>query len=246
MQNKEEDHYSPIKEILKTLSDIWNPKKEYLDEELWVIRNFLSKEEVEYILSEINKPEHWYLTMRSPYKNILNKFLDVKPRYNEDGILVSQFDNDSEKIDMPIFHSDYGIDNRLKSVLPKYFFTTAASVQTFLSVKEEDEEMVKMSKQAKEENFSMDWHYEAPNEDFAVNRTGAFSIYLNDDFVGGELLFIHKPDIVIKPEPGMLVCVPLGENYMHKVSFVSNGDRHTLYGSCFSNSNFFTSSIEDC
>lgn len=233
--------------IFKEIYDIWNPKKEYIDKDLWVIRNFLNQEEIDWIMTEINKPEEWYTTMRSPYKNILNKFPDVVPKYNENGVLISQFDENAEKKEIPIFHSTYGIDNRLRAVLPKYFYSTAASIQTFLSVREDDLEMVNLSKKSKKENFSMDWHYERhPGSKNYEIKTGAFSVYLNDNFQGGELLFKNKPDIVISPEPGMLVNIPLTEEFTHKVSFVSGGDRHTLYGTCFSQQDHISSTIEDC
>lgn len=50
-------------------------------------------------------------------------------------------------------------------------------------------------------------------------------IYLNDDFVGGELIY-PKLDISVKPEKGMLVCHEGDEP--HFVSKVHSGERYTL------------------
>ena len=234
---------------LEHLSSIWEPKKEYIDKDLWVIRNFLSQEEIDWIMSEVNNPDNWYTTMRSPYKNILNKYLDLVPEYSEDGVLVSQFLDNPKRKKIPHFHTKDGINNRLMSVLPKKFYGTT-TVQTFLSVREDDEEMVKLCKerQAKEKDASFDWHYEATeaNEALINKLTGAFSLYLNNDFQGGELLFKHKPHIVIKAEPGMLINIPLTEEFTHKVTFVYGGDRHTLYGTSFLDPDHFKSDITNC
>lgn len=64
-------------------------EKEYIEKDLWVIRNFLSEEELEWFNKQANDPEGWYPTMRSPYGgNIRNKFLGYVPEYGEDGILI--------------------------------------------------------------------------------------------------------------------------------------------------------------
>lgn len=232
------------------LRAIWNAKKEYIDGDLWVIRNFLSQEELDWIMQEARKPEHWYITMRSLYKNIANKYLDVIPEYNEDGILVSQFYENPPMKKIPYFYDENGINNRLAVVLPEVFPGTT-TLQTFLSIREDDEEMVALAKEvgAKENNESFRYHSEAHDEnpDSKEKLTASFSIYLNDDFEGGELFFKYKPDIVIKPEPGMLVNIPLTEDFTHKIGFVSGGDRHTLYGNCWKDiKDFPISTMEDC
>jgi predicted 2-oxoglutarate/Fe(II)-dependent dioxygenase YbiX len=61
-------------------------------------------------------------------------------------------------------------------------------------------------------------------------------LYINDDYEGGILEF-QKQNIQIQPKPGMLVCIPLGEDWTHRVTPVTNGVRHTLYGTCFANPN---------
>lgn len=50
-------------------------------------------------------------------------------------------------------------------------------------------------------------------------------IYLNDNFKGGELLYLDSGK-KIKPEEGMLVCHP-GDR-VHKVLSVESGNRYTL------------------
>jgi hypothetical protein len=63
--------------LLKT---IWEPRKEYIEKDLWVIRDFLSDQEIEWLNKEANDPTGWYVTMRSPYGgNTRNKFLGYVP-----------------------------------------------------------------------------------------------------------------------------------------------------------------------
>ena len=43
---------------LNSLKEIWEPKKEYIEKDLWVIRNFLSEEELEWFNKEANNPDN--------------------------------------------------------------------------------------------------------------------------------------------------------------------------------------------
>jgi hypothetical protein len=76
--------------------------------------------------------------------------------------------------------------------------------------------------------------------------SASFNVYINDNFDGGILEFLNK-DYVIKPEPGMLVNIPLYREFEHRVTKVTNGNRHTLYGRCWEDIEMsFLSSREDC
>lgn len=61
----------------------------------------------------------------------------------------------------------------------------------------------------------------------STDRDLSTVIFLNDDFVGGDLIF---PDlhIRIRPEPGMLVCFPSNVNYLHGVDPVTQGHRYSM------------------
>ena len=226
------------------------PKKEYPIEgkPLWFIRDFLSKEEIEWIMNEANKPEAWYVTMRSPWPGaIRNKFLMNVPEYLEDGTLKLP-GPDSPQISVPLFEN---INAKCIAVLPANFVGCAALQSVFSA----PEEVVRSANPGPiERNFSMDWHYEnAPGKNIGESDenhpkiTASFSIYINDNFEGGELMFKNFPDVVIKPEPGMLINIPLTEEFEHKVAYVSSGVRHSLYGLCWTeNKNLRFSTNEDC
>jgi predicted 2-oxoglutarate/Fe(II)-dependent dioxygenase YbiX len=78
---------------------------------------------------------------------------------------------------------------------------------------------------------SQDPHADSENEDGAPHpfswREQASIIYINDDFVGGEVYFPDY-DLELKPEAGMLVTFPGTTEYMHGVRPVESGVRYTI------------------
>lgn len=216
---------------------IRNMEKQYLDDEkqLYIIEDFLTKEELLWFKERIDDPKDWYKTMRSPYGNILNKFLDAVPSYDENGN-VKIPDENSTILDLPIFSSDDGIWKRLESILPKGY-RRHATLQTFKFVTDEEINsnlntylIEKGITSVDQVDFAMDWH---DDEHPQVKILAAFSLYLNDDFEGGELEFKNL-DLKIKPKSGMLVVIPMGEKYTHRVNKVLGpNSRHTLYGNSF-------------
>jgi hypothetical protein len=242
----------------KKLAEIWEPRKEYIEKDLWVIRNFLSKQELDWLNQEANDLKDWYTTMRSPYGgNIKNKFLGYVPEYDSDGnVLVP---SDTSKIKNRLY-LDF-IEKRLKSVLPPVF-VGAGDLQSFFEVSDE-----KIFEELGENvDWAMQWHYERDDSDdedvqkTIVNKsktqnkkiiskgfiTASFNVYINDNFEGGVLEFKNK-DYSIKPEVGMLVNVPLYKEFEHRITKVTNGNRHTLYGRCWNNQeDAYLSTNEDC
>lgn len=212
-------------------------EKIYLDDDkqVWVIEDFLTPEELEWFKSQTDDELGWYPTMRSPYKNILNKFLNVVPRYDDNGNI--EFPNEtSENIDLPVFTKKDGVWDRLESVLPKGY-KRHATLQTFKYMTDE-EIALNLNKDMLEEyrinendiDFAMYWHQDPGLES---NILASFSLYLNDDFEGGELEFGNVP-IKMKPKAGMLAVIPGGEKYKHRVNKVLGpNSRHTLYGNSF-------------
>lgn len=60
-----------------------------------------------------------------------------------------------------------------------------------------------------------------------LDRDLSVVYFLNDDFVGGELVF-PALDLVITPAAGTMVCFPSDHNYIHGVNAVTAGHRYTL------------------
>lgn len=242
------------------LQAIWEPRKEYIEKDLWVIRNFLTEEELELLNKEANDPEGWYTTMRSPYGgNIKNKFVGYIPEYDENGAMLVPSQN--SKWHGKVQDAMSVIEKRIEAVVPKHF-GGAGALQSFFEVP--DDQIMK--ELGHEVDYAMGWHYERDDSDDDEDQriivqhsktqnkkivsegkiSASFNVYINDNFDGGILEFANK-DYVIKPEVGMLVNIPLYKEFMHRVTKVTNGNRHTIYGRCWDspNSKYFSTN-EDC
>lgn len=224
-------------------------EKVYLDEDkkIWIIENFLTEEELAWFKKHTDDQSGWYPTMRSPYDNILNKFLDIVPEYDETGNIRFP-DENSKLLEVPIFSDKDGIWDRLESVLPKGY-RRHSTLQTFKYMVDEEiktnlnHAFFDVAGISKEDiDFAMYWHQDPGKED---NILISFSLYLNDDFEGGELEFKNLP-ILIKPKAGMLVGIPGGERYTHRVRKVLGpNSRHTLYGNSYIDPSIVVASTKD-
>ena len=224
-------------------------EKIYLDEDkqVWVIEEFLTKEELEWFKTQTDNELGWYPTMRSPYKNILNKFLNIVPRYDENGNI--EFPNEtSEVIDLPVFTRPNGVWQRLESVLPPSY-RRHATLQSFKymtddQIKENLNMDIINSYNIDDKNidFAMYWHEDPGHEQ---NIVCSFSLYLNDDYEGGELEFAEVP-IKLKPKAGTLAVIPGGHKYRHRVNKVLGpNSRHTLYGNSYIDPSIVIASTKD-
>lgn len=241
-------------EIDPAVKEYWESKKEYIDKDLWVIRNFLSEEEVEWLDALAREPDHWYSTMRSPYGgNTKNKFIGYDPLYTEDGVMILPTPETADRFYETKFR-EFQIDSRVAAVVEPQF-SGCGTFQSFFEVP--DEQII--AELGHDVDYAMGWHYEQddeedddhtglpPTADLSKNiMTAAISIYINDDYDGGILAFKNK-DYVIAPEKGMLVNIPLYKEFEHMVTKVTNGNRHTLYGKSWADlSQRHYSTNEDC
>lgn len=216
--------------IINTMKEILESQKVYIDKELWYIPNFLTEDEASVLKEHCDEPVGWYITSRS--SSIRNKFIGVKYRTHPQGTIcpsrgidlslsaIFPTDDDQEYRD-PIFWSDGALLDRLSMVLP-YQLIKSTTLQSFWPLDNSS-------------HFgAYEWHCEK-DEDTEFNdkgMTAAWSLYLNDDFEDGQLEFLYKP-YVLKPKPGMLVSIPITKDFTHRVTPVTKGIRHTLYGVCF-------------
>lgn len=233
------------------LKEIWEPRKEYIEKDLWVIKNFLSQEEIDWLMTLANDPKDWYDTMRSPYGgNTKNKFIGYIAQYDDNGIMILPDNDMSQKYFQSTKYHEWEIDNRIASVVPEVF-TGAAAFQSFFSVP--DEKIIE--ELGENVDYAMDFHYEQDDDHDGISpnakrednvMTAAISIYVNDDYEGGLLEFKNK-DYVIRPEAGMLVNIPIYKEFEHRVSKVTSGNRHTLYGKSWLEPNrIYVSTNDDC
>lgn len=174
--------------------------KEYLDDNIYIVKNFLSDKELEILLYESKEPIGWEIRGgdKNPMQNVWNKFIEGPNK--------------------SIFYEDGGIFNKIESVM-----------NTDNSKYKRAYVLQKMIQMPEEEKIALFWHYENKNNSLV---SGSFVLYLNDDFEGGELIFMNN-NIVIKPERNTFVYIPPGEDYMHSVKSHSGSDRLTYYGVSF-------------
>jgi hypothetical protein len=243
---------------ISKLSKIWEPRKEYIEKDLWVIRDFLSDDEIEWLNKEANDPEGWYTTMRSPYGgNTKNKFLGYIPEYDSNGVMLVPTEKSSWREREPITR----VEIRIASVVPKDF-GGAGALQSFFEVP--DEQIIE--ELGYNVDYSMGFHYERDDSDDEDSQktivkmsktqgkqilskgkiTAAYNVYVNDNFDGGVLEFKNK-EYKIKPEVGMLINIPIYKEFEHRVTKVTNGNRHTIYGRSWDSiDGKYTSTDEDC
>lgn len=231
------------------LKEIWEPRKEYISGDLWVIRNFLSTEEIDYLMTLANDDTGWYSTMRSPYGgNVRNKFIGLIPQYDENGIMLLPNEDSPRFVDK---YYSFAVESRVRAVVEP----TSNGVGAFQSFYAIPEEQI-IAELGHTVDYAMNWHHERDDDRGEYGRpetstatakvTGTYSIYLNDDFDGGVLEF-KDHDFVVKAEPGMLVNIPLFRDYTHRITKVTNGVRHSLYGQSWDDfSNRHVSSNADC
>jgi hypothetical protein len=197
-------------------------KKLHIDKDLWVIENFLSEEEIKILMGYCLEKDNWYTTMRSKDGLVMNKYVGRDLDKDEDGNILQPLGHNTQH-DVPVFTKPGGIFERLSIVLPSSY-RPHSTIQSYKPV--DDHGAL--------EDLTIDWHYEASNENGTIDNTvtGGFVVYINDNFEGGELDFKHKP-YKIKPKAGMLVNIPVTEEYTHAVRHTYKNIRHVLYGTCF-------------
>lgn len=213
-----------------------NETKVFIDTDLWYIPDFLRQEELDYLQPFLDDPHGWYITSRS--KSIRNKFVTVKTKLHPEGTIcptrgidlsnTSKFPEEDDERTHPI--EFYDIENgcfaRMEKALPKQL-NHDLTLQSFWPLNEH------------EGGGAYNWHFEkgmslksGANDFNDFGMTAAWSIYLNDDFEGGVLEFLYKP-YKIYPQKGMFISIPMTEDFTHRVTPVTKGIRHTMYGVCY-------------
>lgn len=215
-----------------------------IDQDLWYIPNFVTENELAELKKSFDEPTGWYITSRST--SIRNKFVEVEVELYEQGTicpsrgidlsLSAKFPTEeNKKVKNEIFWAPTGLLNRLESVLPKNL-NKDITLQSFWPLDDSNH------------SGAYNWHYEKYEQESSndFGMTGAWSLYLNEDFEGGILEFANKK-YTITPKTGMLVNIPMTKEFTHRVTPVTKGIRHTMYGVCFKDlSDRFVSTGDSC
>ena len=76
-----------------------------------------------------------------------------------------------------------------------------------------------------DENDYYDWHVDiVPNEDYVFS----YLLYLNDDFEGGDTLFLDD-NIRVRPKTGSILCFPVNLQMVHKGCPVKKGSKKVIW-----------------
>jgi len=237
-----------------------NLEKTIVDGDLWYIDNFLTQEELDFFKPYMDNPIGWYTTMRSPYKNILNKFIEFDLPLRPDGSTGVPGPEDIN-LNHEILIKPNGLFDRITQVVPP-IYKPHASLQTFKYCT--DEEIARdfdynrignyggvstnelLNNDPSKIDYAMDWHYEWDESSPLPEFNKSLSIYLNDDFEGGVLEFKNKP-YKIEAKAGRLVSIPVTKEFEHRVTKITSGNwRHTLYGASWNSESPPDSTEETC
>lgn len=74
-------------------------------------------------------------------------------------------------------------------------------------------------------NDDYQWHVDThPKFSFVLS----YIIYLNDDYTGGNTMFLNER-IKVKGSLGSILCFPCGFNMLHKSSKIKSGEKHIVW-----------------
>lgn len=205
-----------INEIKKVLEDNNFSVNEIINNVL-IIEDFLSKEELSQLLTIINETpdEDWLIE----YTTNLKRFCMEKFKRDDVENLVKEgkFEITKGWQDKNLSLVKYPISDKISSRVEKILLAANPDIQ-FASTK---------TLQRMQEGVELKAHTDQ-HTDPAIQV--ATILYLNDEYTGGELFFANK-DLELKPKPGSLVIFPGTAEFEHGVREVGPGPiRYVIVG----------------
>jgi hypothetical protein len=193
----------------------FNIKK--INEDIILVKNFISQEELKYIFDIINNTteDDWRIEYLSNLKNFcMEKFGrdDVDNLVAEGKFEITQ---NWEDKNFNISHTDiqkiiyHRLDNLVKIAKPEWTLSGFATIQRM------------------QEGVELKSH---TDQDTDPSIKYATILYLNDEYNNGEVFFPNL-DVELKPEPTSLLLFPGTKEYEHGVKHVGAGPiRYVLVG----------------
>ncbi len=174
--------------------------KTYIDENIYVIKNFIVQEDLDVILKDLKDAEGWresgsfYQKSEDVYSEETKNLLSDKYR-----LIVEELINDDNNM--------ANWQNMLQKFVVKDGLPWAINPHS----------------------DQFDYKQKGAGESTSKYVTKGYIIYFNDDFSGGEVVYTNK-NITLKPEAGMLLVHPGTQEYEHGVKAVTSGERYILTG----------------
>lgn len=190
---------------------------EEVNDDIVLVKDFLSKEEIDEFFNIINSTsdEEWFIEYHANLKNFcMQKFgrNDVDNLVAEGKFEITQNWND-KNLNITNYPFQKIFFNRLNDLIKQVDNTIELSGFATIQRMQESVEL----------KAHTDQHTDPSIKYAAI-------VYLNDDYIGGQLFFPNK-DIQLKPKPGSLVLFPGNDEYNHGVKHVGSGPiRYVLVG----------------
>lgn len=188
-----------------------------LDDEILLIEDFLSKEELDQLWDIINtRPEEdWSIEY---VKNLTRFCLEKFGRDDVDNLVAEgKFEITKNWNDKNLQITEYPVTSVIHQRVNSFVQKLDSSLELGgFGTMQRMQEKVQLKSHT-------DQHTD-PSIRYAT------ILYLNDDYVDGELFF-ENLDIEVKPKPGSLLVFPGTEKYEHGVRFVGDGPiRYVIVG----------------
>lgn len=192
-------------------------KTENLIDDVTVVEDFLSKEEIDYLFNIMNKlsQEDW----EKEYMDNLPAFCMQKFGRDDVENLVAE-----GKFEITQNWKDKNYNIGKDEIYRKIHDRLNSLVE---SANEKFELSGLATIQRMQEGVELKAH---TDQDTDPSIRYATIIYLNDDYKGGELFFFNK-DLDLRPKPGSLVIFPGNKEFNHGVRHVQEGPiRYVIVG----------------
>jgi hypothetical protein len=195
--------------FLKDILEENNFQVEEIDSEVLIVKSFLSKEELDKIFDVIESTpnEEWFIEYNANLKNFcMQKFGrdDVENLVAEGKFEITQNWQD-KNLNIGKYTFQRALFDRLNDLVQKV--DNSLELSGFATIQRMQEGV--------ELKAHTDQHTDPSIKHAAI-------LYLNDDYVDGELFFVNS-GLELKPKPGSLVLFPGNDEYNHGVRHVGAG-----------------------
>lgn len=172
-------------------------------ENIYRVKNFLSKDDINYFLNYFNSTNFNQNTQRCMHTPLSNEYIFDETRQYLNRVV--------EKITYSFGYSFSDLSGTsFRKWFPGEYQDPHSDCEAIFYVDEYD-----TARMTEINNFT------------SVFIECAALTYLNNDYTGGELYFPNY-DIIIKPEPGELIFFPGTEHYVHGVRKITSGNRYVM------------------
>jgi hypothetical protein len=192
-------------------------KFEEVSEGILSIDNFISKEDIDSLFDVINSTteDQW----GQIYLNNLKAFAKLKHGRDDIDNLVAEGKLQITKnwADKNLAISDHPVTKKIDDKIVEI-------------IQMADPNLIVNGTNILQRMYSGVQLYAHTDQDTDPSIQYAAILYLNDDYIGGELFF-DKINVTLKPKPGTLVIFPGSEEFHHGVNFVKDGPmRYVVVG----------------